>query len=80
MDYHLENKVLLSEDSKYKGLYFWSLQEFNKENKQVGSNKIPWIWSLYFTASELRHNYSINIYTKNQTPKNDEPIQDSENI
>lgn len=61
MDYHLENEVLLSEKSKYKSLYSWSLQEFNKEGRQIGADQIPWEWSLYFTASELRHDHSINI-------------------
>lgn len=82
MDYHLENKVLLSEESKYKSLYSWSLQEFDKEGKQVGCDMIPWIWSLYFTASELRHNYSINIYSKEESDTEEDPesTQDSENI
>lgn len=62
MDYNLENKILLSEDSEYKNLYSWSLQEFNKEGEKIGKDQIPWCWSLYFTASELRlcHSFEIN--------------------
>lgn len=82
MDYNLENKILLSEESEYKGLYSWSLQEVDKEDRKVGSKLIPWKWNLYFTASELRHNYSIDIYKSEESSADEdsEPTQDSENI
>ncbi len=33
MDYHLEREIRLSEESDYKSLYSWSLQEYDKEGK-----------------------------------------------
>ncbi len=61
MNYHLERKIRLSEDSEYRGLYPWSLQEINENGEQVGKDQIPWAWSLYFTATELSQNYSVDI-------------------
>ena len=55
MDFHLEKEIRLYEESENKGLYSWSLQEFDKKGKKDGSDQIPWNWTLYFMASELRH-------------------------
>jgi hypothetical protein len=79
MDYHMENKILLSEDSEYKNLYSWSLQEFNNEGKKIGRDQISWQCGLYFTASELRHYYSINI-SKSKNNEDKKPTQESEVI
>lgn len=68
MDYHLDHEIRLSEESKHKSLYSWSLQEFAKDGKQIGRDQIPWPWSLYFTASELRHKKSVSIERSNESP------------
>lgn len=65
MDYHVDREIRLSEDSQYKNLYSWSLQEFASDGKKIGLDQIPWSWSLYFTASELRHNKSIRLEGQN---------------
>ena len=80
MDYNLENKILLSEESEYKSLYSWSLQEFNKEDKKIGRDLIPWNWSVYFTASELCHNYSFGIHKSENANADIEPNKIKENI
>lgn len=82
MDYHLEREIRLSEESKYKNLYSWSLQEFNEEGEKIGSDQVPWAWSLYFTASELRHHHSIEIDRSNESDdeKNNAPVEESETI
>lgn len=53
MEYHIDNRVILSEDTKFKNLYQWCLQEHDDEGNEVGRNQIPWEWTLYFTATEL---------------------------
>jgi len=70
VDYHLERKIKLSEEPEFKNLYSWSLQELNEEGEKVGSDQVPWEWSLYFTASEVRYNNTIDI------EKSDEPSEE----
>ena len=45
----------------YKGLYDWCLQELVEDGSQAGRDLIPWNWSLYFTARELRVRDSIEM-------------------
>lgn len=82
LDFHLEREIRLSEESEYKILYSWSLQEFNENGEKFGSKQVPWVWSLYFTASELRHHYSIKIDRSNESDdeKNNEMVEESETI
>ncbi len=61
MDFHLEREIRLSEEPEFKNLYSWSLQEFDGDGKKIGSDQIPWKWSLNYTDSELRHNIEIKI-------------------
>jgi hypothetical protein len=61
MEYHVDRRIVLSDDSKHKGLYKWSLHELDAEGKQVGEDQIPWGWTFYFTASELTVNDTISI-------------------
>jgi hypothetical protein len=51
MDYHIDRKVVLSEESEFKNLYKWSLQELDENGKQIGRNLVPWSWSLNFTVT-----------------------------
>lgn len=82
MDYHLERKIRLSEESEYKSLYSWSLQELNEEGGTIGSDQVPWEWSLYFTASELRHHHTIEIDRSNESDDEEDngPVEESEII
>jgi hypothetical protein len=82
LDCHLEREIRFSEESECKNLYSWSLQEFNEEGEKIGSDQVPWTWSLYYTASELRHHHSIEIDRSNESGngKNHEPVQKSETI
>lgn len=61
MDYHLERKIVLCEELDQTSLYCWSLQEFDKNGQKKGSDQIPWLWSLYFTATQIRCLYSLDI-------------------
>lgn len=83
MDYHIDHEVRLSEDSEHKSLYSWSLQEFSKDGKKIGSDQIPWAWNLYFTASELRYNKSIRLELADKTDGKAElykPAEESESL
>jgi hypothetical protein len=61
MDYHIDRRVILNQDSEFKNLYKWSLQEFDADGKKLGSDQIPWNWHLYFTASELTVSDTITL-------------------
>ncbi len=53
MDFHIDRRVILSEESEYKNLYDWSLKEIDGGGKQVGRDQIPWVWSISFAARNL---------------------------
>ena len=50
MDYYLEKKIQLSEDSECQSIYPWSLQELN-EKGEVDTAQVPWQGGLYFVMS-----------------------------
>ncbi len=39
MEFHLERKIRLCEESEFKNLYEWSLQETDENGDQMGGNK-----------------------------------------
>jgi hypothetical protein len=53
MDYQVENSVRLSTKSPHSNLYQWFLEEFDPAGKKLGSDYIPWGWSLYFDVKNL---------------------------
>lgn len=61
MDHHLNRRVVLSEDSEFKNLYKWSLQELDQEGAKIGRDLIPWDWGLDFTATELAYSDGMTI-------------------
>jgi len=75
VDYHLDRKIRLSEESGS-----WSLQELTEEGKQIGRDQILWHSSSYFTASELFLNYSIDIRRENKTEEAFPQAQERETI
>jgi hypothetical protein len=58
MDYNIARKVRFSRNPKYTSLYKWCLHDVNENDKDDG-DMIPWVWSLYFTATTLRVNRTI---------------------
>lgn len=54
MDFHIDRRVVLSQDSEFESLYKWSLQELDGEGNKIGRDQIPWNWSLNFILTELR--------------------------
>ena len=59
MDHHLDREIRLINESEYKNLYSWSLQEFDSDGKELGVAQVPWYWNLTFTASELSYHQTI---------------------
>jgi hypothetical protein len=64
MEYHIDRKVILSQDSDHKSLYKWSLQEVDANGKKLGRDLIPWAWSFNFRASELSLSDILSFETK----------------
>jgi hypothetical protein len=70
LENHFSNKVIYSTDREHKNLYQWSLQEIDADGKKLGSDWIPWSWTLRFKAKDisLRENWSISErYPKDET-------------
>jgi hypothetical protein len=74
MKYHLEHDIRLSEESEYKNLYSWFLQEFTKEGTNAGPAVIPWAWSFWFNASQLEYIKSISL--RDQADAADQPASE----
>ena len=53
MKYHIDRRVILSQESEFENLYKWSLQELDSEGKKTVRGQIPWDWSLFFTVRKL---------------------------
>ena len=61
MEYHLDRKIVLSEESEFKSLYKWFLRELDGKDKKLGRDQIPWRWSLYFTMSDIAFLSSLGV-------------------
>jgi len=72
LNYHIDRRIILNEDSEYKNLYKWSLQELDDEGAKIGRDLIPWYWSLDFTATEIILSDGITI-EPDYSSDNDEP-------
>lgn len=46
--------------SEHKNLYPWSIQEFDDNGSAVSGDYVPWHWTLYFRATDCKHQYSVN--------------------
>ena len=60
MDFHADYSVILTTDIEHNSLYKWCLQEFDADGEQVGSDLIPWAWSLKFSVSNLRYSFNLS--------------------
>ncbi|MEV4934128.1 hypothetical protein [Sphingobium sp. LSP13-1-1.1] len=80
LDYHLDYSVRYSDDSEFKNLYKWSLQEIDEDGKKVGRDLIPWDWSLNFTATEFTHSHSTLLGERHWRGNDEPPEQPSQFI
>jgi hypothetical protein len=74
LDHHLNRRVVLSEDSEFKNLYKWSLQELDEEGAKIGRDLIPWDWGLDFTATELSYHDGLTIEPNYNSDDEEMPI------
>lgn len=74
MEHHSNRRVVLSEDSEYKNLYKWSLQELDAEGAKIGRDQIPWHWRLVFTATELSYHDGLSIEPDYSSDDEEMPI------
>lgn len=61
MKYHLDRKIVFSDQSELKNLYKWCLQEQDDAGAQVGRDYIPWEWTLFFKAKTVTLHESVSI-------------------
>lgn len=54
MDYVLDKKIALNENTEHSSLYKWCLNEYDTNGNKVGRDLIPWSFSLYFMGSSLK--------------------------
>jgi hypothetical protein len=62
--FHLDSRIILSDDSKYKNLYEWFLFESNGTADKNDRSQVPWQWSLYFTLADIKLSSSVSVNTK----------------
>jgi hypothetical protein len=67
MEYHVDNRVVLSSEREHKSLYSWSIKEFDEEGKQIGRDQIPWEWALNFEVVELTSTHGVQIKAGDDT-------------
>ena len=60
MKYHRDYSVKIETETEYQSLYKWCLKEFTNDDTQVGRDLIPWVYSLYFDVTDLRHNFTVS--------------------
>ena len=53
MEYHLDRRLRLLTEPEHKSLYLWAITEVDDAGQVVGRDQIPWVWTLYFTATEI---------------------------
>lgn len=74
MDYRLDNKIFLKQESKNKSLYLWSLQEYDSSDNNIKGPQIPFVHSVCFTATELTRCYSIELQKRRELNESSECI------
>lgn len=51
MDYHLDYRLRLHTEPKYKSLYSWAINEVEADGCPIDGDQIPWAWTLFFSAT-----------------------------
>jgi hypothetical protein len=66
VDFHLERGLRLHTEPEHKALYKWAINEIDAEGRKIGSDQIPWVWTLNFTATSCVLGDSIDIESRFQ--------------
>jgi hypothetical protein len=59
LEYQLDYRLLLKLQTEYPRLYSWAIQELDEEGSPKSREMIPWIWSLYFNATDLKYSFQL---------------------
>lgn len=70
----MEHRLRLHTDPKHKNLYAWAINEIDAHGQPIGSDQIPWPWSLHFTAASSALGDGIKIKSEKQIEKNASPV------
>ena len=54
MDFRLDKKIVINDDTKHSSLYSWCLNEYDKNGAKDERDLIPWRFDLYFTGSSFK--------------------------
>jgi hypothetical protein len=74
VDFHIDRKLRLHTEPKYKNLYSWAINEIDAEGRQIGDHDwIPWRWTFVFTGISCELTDSINIRSKLQSEDETSP-------
>jgi hypothetical protein len=71
LEHHIDRRVILSEESEFKNLYIWSLQELDADGVKISRDQIPWGYNLYFHAKELTLSDTLEIAPDYESDKSD---------
>ena len=69
MEYLLERKVKINRETEHKSLYKWCLNEFDDNNKVIGSDLIPFAWRFWFTGTSLQVTTKLEVERDFETDK-----------
>lgn len=53
MEYHVDRRVILSTEGEHTSLYPWSISEEIPEGQYGARKQVPWVWTLWFHASDI---------------------------
>jgi hypothetical protein len=68
VDFHLTRSLRLHTTPEHKNLYKWAINEIDAKGHQIGSDQIPWRWTLNFTATSCVLGDSIEIESNAPAP------------
>lgn len=77
MEFHFDRRIRFSRESAHKSLYSWSLQEISETGEQIGSDQVPWPWTLAFFATELRYVNTVRIERQLDSSENTSAVSDA---
>ena len=63
--------VRLRTEENFSGLYSWCIEEFDDTGEKLGSDYVPWPWSLPFDVSSLRVTKSLETKGENSSERDD---------
>lgn len=76
MEYHVDRRVILSTEGEHTSLYPWSISELTPEGQYGARKQVPWVWTLWFNASDI----TLYDTVERRTGLLEEPSDDSSSV